>query len=123
MVGAVGSQAGPLLLLPKHLPECVDAVAALRLGKVSRGAGVGGGYEAGDLEPLVGAEAAAAGADEAFAPGVQEREGGVFRPPRRGALGWGRGRGRRARGELEAERIAVGAATLGARRGGGGGGG
>lgn len=83
----MGSQAGPLLLLPKHLPEGVDAVAALRLGEVSRRAGGGGGYDAGDLEPLVGAEAAAAVAGEAFAPGVEEREGGVLRPLRRRARG------------------------------------
>jgi hypothetical protein len=123
MVGAVGGEAGPLLLLPEHLPEGVDAVAALRLGEVSRGAGVGGSCEARDLEPLVGAEAAAAGAGEAVSPSVEEREGGALRPLRRGALGRGRSGRRGARGELEAERITVGAATLGARRGGGGGGG
>lgn len=90
---------------------------------------IGGGGEAGDLEPLFGADAAAARVDESVAPGVEEREGGALRPlgcrARRRGLGERdpvRGRldlvGREARRELESERVAVGAAAFGARGGG-----
>lgn len=127
---AARGDAQPLLLLLELLPERVDAVAALRLGEVSRGAAVGGGGEAGDLEPVLGADAAAARADEAVAPGVEEREGGALGPlgrgarRRRGLRGRDpvRGRldlvGREAGRELESQRVAVGAAALGARGGG-----
>lgn len=121
--GAARGTARSLPLLLKLLPKRVHSVAALRIREIPRGTAHGGAHEAGDLEPLVGADDAAPRADEAVAPGVEESQGGAVRPVGPGALVLVEERflrefvGRESRGELETESVPVGAAALGARGG------